>query len=458
VSRSEPSVHILVVDDAEETREILRRNLAARGYGVSVAASAMEAVRVLESATVDIVITDFRMPGVDGGELARHIRDNFLDVEVVMITGYGSIENAVSAMKTGVAEYLTKPFTDEELFAACDRTLQKLSLRKLARGRGPALPHAPRGILGESPTMREVFRLIEKAAKVSAPVLVTGESGTGKEMVARAIHYGGPRSSAPFVPVNCGAIPESLIESELFGYMKGAFTGAEQSRAGYFQTAEGGSLLLDEIGETSPSMQVKLLRAVQDGEIAMVGSARPLRVDVRIIAASNKDLAAMAARGQFREDLFYRLNVFPIQLPPLRERGEDLGLLLRYFAERYAAEYGRETPRFTEEAMAALRRYNWPGNVRELQNVVQRILLMSEGGPVEAPDLPELMRFSDLRRGGCERTLEEAEAEHISEVMAAVQGNKSRAAEILGIDRKTLAARLRKRVGENRAPGEKHPT
>ena len=418
MSRAALDVRILVVvDDAEETREILRRNLTARGYGVNVAASAMEAIRMLESATVDIVITDFRMPGVDGRKLTRHVAENFRDVEVVMITGYGSIENAVSAMKAGVAEYLTKPFTDEELFAACDRALEKLSLRKLARGRGPALPHAPRGILGESRAMREVFRLIEKAARVSAPVLITGESGTGKEMVARAIHYGSSRSSAPFVPVNCGAIPEGLIESELFGYVKGAFTGAEQSRAGYFQTAEGGTLLLDEIGETSPSMQVKLLRVAQDGEIAMVGSARPLRVDVRIIATTNKDLA-----------------------------------------DRYAVEYGRETPHFTEEAIAALRRYNWPGNVRELQNVVQRILLMSEGGPIEAPDLPELMRFSGLRRGGYERTLEEAEAEHIGEVMAAVQGNKSRAAEILGIDRKTLAARLKRHAGENHASGEKHPT
>ena len=458
MSRAALDVRILVVDDAEETREILRRNLTARGYGVNVAASAMEAIRMLGSSTVDIVITDFRMPGVDGRELARHVAENFRDVEVVMITGYGSIENAVSAMKAGVAEYLTKPFTDEELFAACDRALEKLSLRKLARGRGPALPHAPRGILGESRAMREVFRLVEKAARVSAPVLITGESGTGKEMVARAIHYGSSRSSAPFVPVNCGAIPEGLIESELFGYVKGAFTGAEQSRAGYFQTAEGGTLLLDEIGETSPAMQVKLLRVAQDGEIAMVGSARPLRVDVRIIAATNKDLADQAARGQFREDLFYRLNVFPISLPPLRDRGDDLGLLLRSFADRYAAEYGRETPRFTEEAIAALRRYNWPGNVRELQNVVQRILLMSEGGPIEAPDLPDLMRFSGLRRAGCERTLEEAEAEHIGDVMAAVQGNKSRAAEILGIDRKTLAARLKRHVGENHASEEKHPT
>jgi two-component system, NtrC family, response regulator HydG len=444
VSAAGRGARILVVDDSAETREILQRNLASRGHSVSTAASAMEAIRVLDGGPVDLVITDFRMPGVDGGELTRHVAENHRDTQVVMITGYGSIQNAVSAMKAGVAEYLTKPFTDEELYAACDRALERLALAKAARGRGPALPLTPRGIIGESPAMAEVHRLIGKAARASAPVLVTGESGTGKELVARAIHYGGPRSAAPFVPVNCGAIPETLIESELFGHVKGAFTGADQSRAGYFQTAEGGTLLLDEIAETSASMQVKLLRALQDGEIAMVGSSRPLRVDVRVIAATNKDLPALAARGSFREDLFYRLNVIPIPLPPLRERGDDLLLLLRHFADRWAAEYAKESPVFSESALAALRRYDWPGNVRELENVAQRLVLMSEGGPIEAPDLPELMRFTGQRGPRRAGTLEEVEAAYVAEVLASVDGNKTRAAEILGIDRKTLAAKLKR--------------
>jgi two-component system, NtrC family, response regulator HydG len=452
------SVRVLVVDDAPSAVDVLRRNLTDRGYEVLAAASAMEAIRALEASPVDLVITDYRMPGVDGRELARHIAENFKSVEVVMITGYGSIENAVSAMKAGVAEYLTKPFTDEELFAAVDRALEKLNLRRVSLGRGPALPRAPHGIIGESEAMREVFRVIGKAAMVRAPVLIAGESGTGKEMVARAVHYEGPRASAPFVPVNCGAIPDGLIESALFGYVKGAFTGADQSRAGYFQTAEGGSLFLDEIEETSPSMQVKLLRVLQDGEIAMVGSPRSQRVDVRIVAATNQDLAKLVARGRFREDLYYRLNVIPIALPPLRDRGDDLILLVRHFAAHYAEEYGKEQPRFTAKALAALVRYDWPGNVRELANVVQRMVLMSEPGPIDAPDLPSLMRFAAMSGRGSARTLAEVDSAHIAEVLASVQGNKSRAAAILGIDRKTLSARLKSSGGENIPTEENRPT
>jgi DNA-binding NtrC family response regulator len=451
-------VRVLVVDDAPSAVDVLRRNLSARGYEVLTAASATEAIRALEASPVDLVITDYRMPGVDGRELTRHIAENFKSVEVVMVTGYGSIENAVSAMKAGVAEYLTKPFTDEELFAAVDRALEKLSLRRLALGRGPALPRAPQGIIGESEAMREVFRVIGKAAMVRAPVLITGESGTGKEMVARAVHYEGPRASAPFVPVNCGAIPDGLIESALFGHMKGAFTGADQSRAGYFQTAEGGSLFLDEIEETSPSMQVKLLRALQDGEIAMVGSPRSERVDVRIVAATNQDLAELVARGRFREDLYYRLNVIPITLPPLRDRGDDLILLVRHFAAHYAEEYGKEQPRFTPKALAALVRYDWPGNVRELANVVQRMVLMSDPGPIDAPDLPSLMRFAATSGRGTPRTLAEVDSAHIAEVLASVQGNKSRAAAILGIDRKTLSARIKSSGGKNIPTEENRPT
>jgi two-component system response regulator HydG len=452
------AVRILVVDDAPGTVEVLQRNLSSRGYEVRTAASAMEAIRVLESGGVDLVITDYRMPGVDGRELARHIGENHRDVEVVMITGFGSIENAVSAMKAGVAEYLTKPFTDGELFSAVQAALQKLALRRAGGGEAHALPRAPQGLVGESRVMREVFRLIEKAAPVSAPVLITGESGTGKEMAARAIHYGGPRSAAPFVPVNCSAIPEGLIESELFGYVKGAFTGAEQSRAGYFQTAEGGTLFLDEIAETSPSMQAKLLRALQDGEINMVGSPRAHRVDVRVVVATNKDLMGLVARGRFREDLYYRLNVISLVIPPLRDRSDDLLLLLRHFAERYAAEYGKEPLRFTPHALAALRRHAWPGNVRELSNVIQRIALMHESGPVGAPDLPSLMRFTALRGPGISRTLAEVGASHIAEVLASVNGNRSRAAEILGIDRKTLAARLKRNAVEKAPTEEELPS
>jgi two-component system, NtrC family, response regulator HydG len=452
------TARVLVVDDSSATREVLQRNLASRGHTVTTAASAMEALAALEAAPVDLVITDFRMPGVDGRELTRHITENNRDIAVVMITGYGSIENAVNAMKAGAWEYLTKPFTDEELFAAIDRALDRLALLRAGREPGPATARSPQGLVGESAAMAEVFRLIEKARGVKAPLLISGESGTGKEMVARAVHYGGPRAPAPFVPVNCGAIPEGLIESELFGYVKGAYTGADHTRAGYFQTAEGGSLFLDEIAETSPSMQVKLLRALQDGEIAMVGSSRAVRVDVRIIAATNKDLAALVARGSFREDLFYRLNVLAIKVPPLRERGDDFLLLVRHFAGRYAAEYGREPPGFTDRALEAFRRYDWPGNVREMENVIQRILLTGESETIDVSDLPRLMRFAAPRVASAITTLEQMEADHIARVMSSVGGNKSRAASLLGIDRKTLGAKLKRLGGAILPGGEDRPT
>ena len=359
-----------------------------------------------------------------------------------MITGYGSIDNAVSAMKSGAAEYLAKPFTEEELAAAVRAVPGEA-------GRAPAGPRprargaaGPQGLIGQSEAMAAVFRLIEKAAagrragdRHRGKRHGQGDGGAGHPLL-------GPRASAPFVAVNCGAIPETLIESELFGYVKGSFTGADQSRAGYFQTAERGTIFLDEVSETSPAMQVKLLRVVQDGEIAMIGSRKAIRVDVRIIAATNKDLAGLVQRRLFREDLYYRLNVITIALPPLRERGDDLFLLARHFAARYAREYGKAEPLFTDPALDALRRYNWPGNVRELENTIQRLVLMSESRRHRAADLPELMRFTASPGRRLDRTLAEVEAEHVAAVLASVGGNRSRAARILGIDRKTLAAKL----------------
>ena len=445
MSARQKAEQILVVDDTPETLEVLGRTLGGLGYAVLTAASAAEALPILDSYAVDLVVTDFRMPGIDGLELTRHIRENHRDTEVVMITGYGSIHNAVSAMKSGVAEYLAKPFTEEELTGAVRQALEKLAARRLGQGRGPSVPFAPQGLIGQSESMHAVFRLIEKAAPVPAPVIVTGESGTGKEMVARAIHYSGPRASAPFVAVNCGAIPETLIESELFGFVKGSFTGADQSRAGYFQTAERGTIFLDEVSETCPALQVKLLRVVQEKEIAMIGSRKSITVDVRIIAATNKDLAELIRRGLFREDLYYRLNVITIAIPPLRERGNDLMLLARHFAMRYAREYGKEEPRFAERTLDALRRYNWPGNVRELENTIQRIVLLGEGGIIEAADLPEPMRFTLSAARQLDRTLAQVEDEHVAAVLESVGGNRSQASRILGIDRKTLAVRLARR-------------
>jgi DNA-binding NtrC family response regulator len=443
MSDSDRGGAILVVDDAPETLEILSRNLGSEGYRVFTAPGVADAVKILESTPVDLVITDLKMPKVSGLDLVRHVRENLRDTEVMMITGYATVEGAVDAVKTGAEEYLAKPFTGEELSAAVRRAFEKLRLRRAGRAEPPFLPGARHGIIGESDAMRGVMATVAKAAAADATVLITGESGTGKELVARAIHYSGSRASAQFVPVNCGGIPEGLLESELFGHLKGAFTGAVESRAGFFQSAEGGTILLDEISETTQSMQVKLLRVLQDGEVCMVGSNRPRKVDVRIVAATNKDLLALVRKDRFREDLYYRLNVINISLPPLRERDDDVLLLARSFAEKYAAEAAKPTPRFSDRALRVLRDYYWPGNVRELENVVQRLVVMCEGQAVDAPDLPPLMRFSAPAEARLNRTLADVEAEHIRNVLASLDGNKTRAAAVLGIDRKTLRERIR---------------
>jgi len=291
--------------------------------------------------------------------------------------------------------------------------------------------------------MQKVIGSILKAASTPATVLISGESGTGKELVARAIHYNSPRAAAPFVPINCGAIPEQLLESELFGHVKGAFTGATETRAGFFQTADGGTIFLDDISETSVSMQIKLLRVLQEKEICMVGSTRSQKVDVRILASTNKDLPSLVKKDAFREDLFYRIHVITIELPPLRERGDDILLLIRYFATKFATELGIATLHFSDEALQTLKNYHWPGNVRELENVVQRLVIMTDGDLIEVPDLPSLMRFSALRETGFHRTLAEMETEYIRNVLESVNGNKTQAAKILGIDRKTLREKLK---------------
>jgi len=436
--------HILVVDDSVNTLEVVQRNLMSAGYHVFTASGVAEAIEILNGTGLDLVITDLKMPKVSGLDLVRHIRENFKDTEVMMITGYPSIEGAVEAIKTGAEEFLSKPFTDAELLSAVGRVLNKAKMRRFTNTADHQVATKHKGLLGNSEVMRKVFIAISKAASTSATVLISGESGTGKELAARATHYGGKRSSAPFVPVNCGGIPEGLLESELFGHVKGAFTGATDSRAGFFHTADGGTIFLDEISEMSLSMQVKLLRVLQDKQICMVGSDRTREVDVRILAATNKDLHDLVKKGLFREDLFFRINVITITIPPLRERGDDIILLIHHFTTRFAAESGRPTLRFSDKALQNLRSYNWPGNVRELENVIQRLVVMTDGDLIEVPDLPELCRFSALRKTGFTRTLAEVEAEYISNVLAELDGNKTRAAEILGIDRKTLREKLKK--------------
>jgi len=433
---------ILVVDDTPSTLEVLQRSLTAEGYTTYTAPNGVDALNLLDGTFVDLVITDLKMPKISGIDLIRHIRENYRDTAVMMITGYATVESAVEAVKSGAEEYVAKPFTDGELCAAVRRVLDKLRQRREAATKPAQKPEFAYGLIGESQPMQKVFAAIRKASSTLATVLITGESGSGKELVARAIHYSSARASAPFVPVNCGGIPESLLESELFGYVKGAFTGAHESRAGFFQTADGGTIFLDEIGETSVAMQVKLLRVLQDKEVRMVGDSRARKVDVRIIAATNKNLQSLIQSRVFREELYYRINVVTIEVPPLRARGGDIRLLVRHFAEKFAGELGKTVPRFSEKALEAMQNYAWPGNARELENAIQRIVVMNDEQIIEVPDLPSFARFSALRTSGVNRTLAEVEADHIRNVLANAAGNKTRAAEILGIDRKTLRKKI----------------
>lgn len=434
---------ILVVDDAPLTLEVIRRNLTAQGYQVFTASNVFAAIKLMEDSPVDLVITDLKMPEASGIDLVRHIRENYKETEVMVITGYPSVASAVEAVKTGAEEYLIKPFTDEELFAAVKRTLDKLSVRKIGLTIMQKIPSPSYGLIGESQPIHKVREAIAKAASTQATVLIIGESGTGKEL-ARAIHYSSARAAAQFVPVNCSAIPHELLESELFGHVKGAFTGAIESRAGFFQTADGGTIFLDEISDTSLAMQAKLLRVLQEKEVYMVGSSRPRPVDVRIVASTNKDLLGLVKKGLFREDLYYRLNVITIEIPPLRDRNDDILILIQHFTNKFAQELGRPAPKFSNRALQVLKNYHWPGNVRELENVIQRLVIMTDGEMIEVPDLPSLLRFSALRKAGLNRTLAEVEAEYIQNVLANVGGNITQAAAILGIDRKTLRAKLKK--------------
>jgi len=447
MSSSLKKERILVVDDSVNTLEVIQRNLISEGYQVFTASGVPEALEILDGTELDLVITDLKMPKVSGLDLVRHIRENFKNTEVMMITGYPSIEGAVEAVKTGAEEFLPKPFTDAELLSAVQRVLNKVKMLSFTDAAIHQVAPVYKGLLGNSEVMHKVFIAISKAASTSATVLVSGESGTGKELAARAIHYSGERSSAPFVPVNCGGIPEGLLESELFGHVKGAFTGATESRAGLFHVADGGTIFLDEISDMSMPMQVKFLRVLQDKEVWMVGSNRPRKVNVRILAATNKDLNSLVKNGLFREDLFYRVNVVTINMPPLRDREGDILLLAHYFVNKFAAELGKNPPTFSNEALKNLHNYNWPGNVRELENVIQRLIVMTDGDSIDVADLPSLMRFSALRETGFTRTLAEVEAEYISNVLASVGGNKTKAAEILAIDRKTLREKLKKIEG-----------
>ncbi|MEO9477429.1 MAG: sigma-54 dependent transcriptional regulator [Cyclobacteriaceae bacterium] len=432
---------VLIVDDSPETVELIKRNLESVGYRTYTTHNVTSAIKLLESINIDLLITDLKMPGENGLELVRHVSENYKWVAILVITGFPSIQGAVESIKIGAEEYLVKSFTDEELFRAVESALNKTNYKKKAR-QNTSMQNF--GILGVSEGMVNVFTTITKARNSNATVLIQGESGTGKELVARALHYGGRESATPFVPVNCGGIPDALLESELFGYVRGAFTGANETRQGFFKAADKGTIFLDEISNTSLAMQAKLLRVLQEKEFYMVGSKKPVEVNLRVVAATNVDLLQLVKKGMFREDLFYRLNVISIDLPPLRERGSDIPLLANFFLSKYIQELAKPPMSFSSRALSTLNKYRWPGNVRELQNLVHRLVILVDDTTIDVPDLPEAFRYSASTSQGLDRKLEDVIQEYVINVLAANQNNISRTANILGIDRKTLGEKVKR--------------
>ncbi|MGI8565388.1 MAG: sigma-54-dependent transcriptional regulator [Pyrinomonadaceae bacterium] len=442
---------ILVAEDEDLMRAIISRLLEAEGYRVVSVASAEEALEKFAAEDVAVTLTDIRMTGMDGLALLDCIKDVDDEALVIVMTAYSSVDSAIAALRKGAYDYITKPFVNEDLLQSVKNAIRQRELfrenRQLRRELDRRYSFSE--IIGTSEALHSVFRLVEKVATTNTNILIQGESGTGKELIARAIHHNSPRAARPFVAINCGALPETLLEAELFGHMKGAFTGAVASRPGLLRSAEGGTVFLDEVGEVSLAMQVRLLRAVQEHEVTPVGSSAPIRFDARIICATNRDLEKEVAEGRFREDLFYRLNVIEVHLPPLRERREDIPLLARHFITRTAREQtGNEKPIETA-AMSALINYAWPGNIRELQNAVERAYTLS-GDTIDLDSLPPRVRDAASHTltmrdpDGLRPTLEEVERRHIFETLASVNQDKTRAANILGIDLSTLYRKLKR--------------
>jgi DNA-binding NtrC family response regulator len=441
--------HILIVDDQEEIREVCLKLVHSLGYQGTTVATAGEALKLMEETPADILLTDIRLPDMSGIDLLRRVRERHPSLPVLIMTAYASVGTAVQAMKLGAADYITKPFDSEELRILLDAHVRRLHLEHENRMLKEQLKTRSgyANLIGASPQMQKVFRLISKVSQNRYPVLVLGESGTGKEIVARAVHYNGPERDRPFIPVDCGALVPTLIESELFGYVKGAFTGANRNREGLLEIANGGTVFLDEIGELPVDLQSKLLRAIQEKEIRPVGSTRRVRIDVRIIAATNRDLEKAVSDGSFRRDLFFRLNVVSIKLPPLRERAVDIPLLVEHFLEKYNRP-GQPPKAFSDDAMARLMTYDWPGNVRELENCVERAVALSSATVMEMIDLPSNMHpvngNGTHRNGnGPIRPLSELEKEAILSALTQLHGDKLLAAKLLGIGKTTLYRKLK---------------
>jgi DNA-binding NtrC family response regulator len=451
---------VLVADDEDNLRRVLKAQLQHDGYEVHCVADGEAVMKVMAEHHIDVLITDLRMPKLDGMQVLKMVSERFSSVPVIMITAHGTVDTAVEALKLGAFDYVTKPFDRAEFRTVVGKAARTSELAQKHVSGDPTERGRYR-IIGQSQPMREVYEVIEKVADTPSTVLITGESGTGKELIARALHENSSRKKKPFVSVNCAAIPPDLLESELFGYERGAFTGAVTSKPGRFELADGGTLFLDEIGEIPISMQVKLLRALQEQEFERVGGIKTITVDIRLVAATNRDLKASIASGGFREELYYRLNVVHVQLPHLRDRPSDIPLLLEHFVQKFNSKLGRSVTGFDDDAMKLLLRYGWPGNIRELENVVERCLIFAEDGQIGAVHLPAELRESDgeveaglgddvdatpgetgLKEAVRKATLK-LEREFIGRALEQTGGNVTHTARLLKISRKSLQNKMK---------------
>jgi two-component system, NtrC family, response regulator HydG len=449
---------ILVVDDDREMANLLCDLLREAGYNVLTANSGAEALAQVREDCPDLLVSDVRMSGMSGHELQAELHELVPDLPVVIITAFGSIQSAVESMKRGAADYITKPFRNDQLLVTVARVLENVQLRQeIRRLRGDlARSYGIGNIIAADPKMKAVLRKLEQFVDANATVMITGESGTGKDLLARALHFESRRRDAPFVPVNCAALPENLIESELFGYSRGAFTDARQNKPGLFQAARGGTLFLDEITEMPVTLQAKLLRVIEDKKVRPLGATEETPIDVRIVAATNTNLEKAIAEGRFRPDLFYRLATFTLSVPPLRERRDDIPVLVRHFLLRASAEAGKAIPTVEPDAMEVLVSYRWPGNVRELQSAIQSGVILSREGKLTVSDLPSSLTGMPAPPGSMledavarKFSLERIEQQYARMILESVGGNKTEAASILKIDRKTLYRKLGEYVNED---------
>jgi len=443
-------LNLLLVDDERAVREACRDVAEGLGFNAFTAASAEEAYRLLDSQNIDVVLLDLRLPGANGIDALLELRERRPDLVVVVMTGFATVQSAVQAMKEGAYDYVTKPFTKDELSLLLERVTNHLRLKSENRTLRERIKSKQGfgNIIGSAPEMEKIYRIIGKAAHSNHPVLILGESGTGKELVARSIHFSGPYRDKPFIPVDCGSLVPTLVESELFGYVKGAFTGASQTKDGLLSIAQGGTIFLDEIGELPIDLQAKLLRAIQEKEIRPVGSTRRIPIDVRILAATNRDLEHAVSQGTFRKDLYFRLNVLSVKIPPLRERRQDIPLLVGHFLDRLSREAGMERM-LTDDAMKALLAYDWPGNVRELENCLERSCALTTAPLMQLRDLPTYIHGMPAEQPGSVRVqrkimpMAELEKQTIMSALAQLNGDKLLAARLLGIGKTTLYRKLK---------------